>query len=328
MPDKDGVRLVADIGGTNARFALSDGGGRPHSIRVLPCSDYPTLEDAIEAYLAGVQVRPRRAAVAVAVALTGDRVQMTNHIWSFSAAAVRQRLELDQLLLLNDFVALALAIPYLRTEECHQVGDGAAVEGLPIALIGPGTGLGMSGLIPAGDRYIPLQSEGGHATYGAASKRESAILTVLARRFNHISAERLISGPGLVNLYRAIAEVEGKSADDLAPPDISRRAIAGECPICLEALDTFCAMLGTAAGNLVLTLGARGGVYIGGGIVPRLGEYFDRSPFRASFQQRGRFSAYLTAVPSYVNQATHPALLGAAAAFSHPPREIGIEALR
>src|SRR5690606_23605334 len=329
MSAADDARLVADIGGTNARFALSLGPAeRLEEIRVLRCAEYPSLETAVEAYVAEVGVRPRRAAVAVATALTGDRVQMTNHAWSFSISAVRARLDLDTLLVLNDFVALALSIPYLRAEDRHQVGGGSPAPDAPIALIGPGTGLGMSALIPAGDRHIPLQSEGGHATFGAATAREAAILGVLARRFDHISAERLVSGPGLVNRYRAIAEVDGVVAEALAPPEISRRAMDGSCPICAEALATFCAMLGTVAGNQVLTLGARGGVYIGGGIVPRLGSYFDRSPFRSSFEHRGRFSAYLAAVPSYVIRAEHPALVGAAEALRHPPQEVGIVAQR
>lgn len=323
------LSLLADIGGTNARFALSeDGDTRPAGVRVLRCADYPTLEDAIETYLADADARPQRAAVAVATAITADQVKMTNHVWSFSANAVRQRLGLDELLLLNDFTALALAVPHLLPDECDQVGGGAAVAGKPIAVIGPGTGLGVSGLIPAGDRYIPLQSEGGHVTYGAATKRESALLGVLGRRFNHLSAERLVSGPGLVNLYQAIAEVDGKPIEPLSPAEISQAALERRCPVCREALDTFCAMLGTAAGNLVLTLGARGGVYIGGGIVPRLGAYFANSPFRASFEHRGRFSAYLAAVPSYVIRAEYPALVGAADALTHPPLEVGIVSRR
>jgi glucokinase len=324
MAEDGEVRLVADIGGTNARFALTgDGLTEPTHIRVLACADYPTLEDAIVAYLSELAERPRRAAVAVATAVTGDEIRMTNHVWSFSIDAVRKRLDLDELLVLNDFTALALAVPQLRPEQRQQIGGGSPVPGTPMAVIGPGTGLGVSGLIPTGDRYIPLQSEGGHVTYGAANKRQSAILAMLARRFNHISAERLISGPGLVNLYQAIAEVEGKTPEPLAPAQISARAIARSCPLCIEALETFCAMLGTAAGNLVLTLGARNGVFIGGGIVPRLGSYFETSPFRSSFEHRGRFSAYLAAVPSYVIRAEYPALIGAADAFTHPPHEVG-----
>lgn len=329
MSVADDVRLVADVGGTNARFALSRGPvERLEEIRVLRCAEHPTLEAAVEAYIADVGIRPRRAAVAVATALTGDQVQMTNHVWSFSISAVQARLGLDALLVLNDFVALALSIPYLQPQDRHQVGGGSPAQDAPIALIGPGTGLGMSALIPAGDRYIPLQSEGGHATFGATTEREAAIRAVLARRFDHISTERLVSGPGLVNLYRAIAEIEGVPADEFTPPDVSRRAIDGSCPICAEALATFCAMLGTAAGNLVLTLGARGGVYIGGGIVPRLGSYFDSSPFRSSFEHRGRFSDYLAAAPSYVIRAEHPALVGAAEALRHPPHEVGIAVQR
>ncbi len=322
---KDQLALVADIGGTNARFALVDReGARPRDLRVLRCRDFASLEEAAAAYLAELGARPRRAAVAVATALTGDRVKMTNHHWTISMAEVRARLGLDELLMINDFTALALAVPRLAPEELEQIGGGAAVEGSPIALIGPGTGLGVSALIPTGDRNIPLQSEGGHVTYGAANPREADILGRLSRRFNHISAERLLSGPGLVNLYQALAELEGRTPEPLQPADISQRAMEGECALCSEALRTFCAMLGTAAGNLVLTLGARGGVYIGGGIVPRLGAYFARSPFRASFEHRGRFTDYLAAVPSYVIRADHPALLGAAEAFTHPPREIGL----
>jgi glucokinase len=321
------LSLVADIGGTNARFALVEGhgGGRPLEIKAYRCADYPTLEDAVEHYLSQLGARlPARASVAVATALTDDHVKMTNHHWSFSVSEARRRLQFDELMVLNDFTALALSLPKLTADELRQVGSGAPAHGTPIALIGPGTGLGVSGLVPAGDRYIPLQSEGGHVTHGAANHRQSEILAVLGRRYNHISAERLMSGPGLVNLYLAISQLEGVTAEPLAPAQVTERAMAGDCDHCKEALDTFCAMLGTAAGNLVLTLGARAGVYIGGGIVPRLGEYFVHSRFRDAFEHRGRFSAYLAAVPSYIIQADQPALVGAAAALNHPAHEVGI----
>ncbi|WP_258869021.1 glucokinase [Alkalilimnicola ehrlichii] len=249
---------------------------------------------------------------------------MTNHVWSFSVAQVRQRLKLRELRVLNDFTALALSVPQLAPSELRQVGGGVPVAGNPIAVIGPGTGLGVSGLIPAGDRYIPLHSEGGHVTYGAASVRESRLLAIIGRRFGHVSAERLVSGPGLVNVYQALGELTGATVEPLSPAEISRRALQGDCAICRDALDTFCSILGTAAGNLVLTLGARAGVYIGGGIVPKLGDYFAQSPFRAAFEHRGRFSRYLAAVPSYVIHAQDPALRGAAQAFDRPPAEIGL----
>lgn len=329
MPGQDpsALALVADIGGTNARFALVEGeAGAPVRAMSYPCADYPTLEDAVRRYLDDVgQPRPSRAAMAVATPLAGDRVQMTNHHWSFSVDATRARLELRELRVLNDFTALALSLPRLRPDELRRIGGGEAAAGTPLAVIGPGTGLGVSGLVPAGERLVPLQSEGGHVTYGAANRRETDLLAVIGRRYGgHVSAERLLSGPGLVNLYQAVLAVDRRVGDILTPAEITARGMADSDPVCREVLDTFCSMLGTAAGNLVLTLGARGGVYIGGGIVPKLIEAFARSPFRDSFEHRGRFSRYLAEVPSYVIMADHPALVGAAAAFAHPPAEVGL----
>jgi glucokinase len=325
MRESDEQALLADIGGTNARFALIAGDGAPlEHIRSLRCADYARLEEAIAAYLGELGQRPRRAAIAVATALTGETVKMTNHVWSFSLGEVARRLGFAELRVMNDFTALALAIPALQPQELRQVGGGAPVAGTPLALIGPGTGLGVSGLVPAGERFIPLHSEGGHVTYGAANPRESEILAVIGRRFGHVSAERLVSGPGMVNLYQALADLAGVQAEAYAPAEISRKGMSGECPLCVEALATFCSVLGTAAGNLVLTLGARAGVYIGGGIVPRLGAYFERSRFRDAFEHRGRFTSYLQAVPSYVIQAEHPALRGAAQAFGRPAHEVGV----
>jgi glucokinase len=311
-------RLIADIGGTNARFALIAGDAtQPYAERVLACADFPDPVAAIEHYLVQVNApRPLEAAIAIATPITGDRIKMTNHVWSFSIKETRQRLGLKRLLMLNDFTALAMSLPYLRPEELHQVGSGQPLPGTPIALIGPGTGLGMSGLVPAGDRWIPLQGEGGHATFSPANDREIEILRAIRRQYSHVSTERLVSGMGLVNLYQAIALLEGTEAQFLTPPDITERGTNGTCPLCLEALQTFCGILGTAAGNLVLALGATAGVYIGGGIVPRLGDFFDASPFRQRFEQKGRFSAYLAAVPSYVIRSKYPALIGAAQAFT------------
>jgi glucokinase len=204
----------------------------------------------------------------------------------------------------------------LGPDERRQVSEGTAVEKAPIGLIGPGTGLGVSGLVWSGHHWIPLETEGGHVTFSACDEREWAIYRVLQRRFDHVSPERLLSGPGLVNLYTALAELEGWSAEDLVPADITDRALTGSCRHCVEVLELFCGMLGTAAGNLALTLGARGGVYIGGGIVPRLGDFFDRSAFRARFEAKGRFSDYLATIPSWVITAANPALRGVAAALA------------
>ena len=313
----DAPNLIADIGGTNARFALAFPDGRIGSECILSGADYPDLIQAAAAYLREVVgPRPRRAAVAVATPISGDWIQFTNSPWSFSTEAARQALGLEQLLIINDFTALALALPLLGPDERRQVSGGTAVEKAPIGLIGPGTGLGVSGLVWSGHHWIPLETEGGHVTFSACDEREWAIYRVLQRRFDHVSPERLLSGPGLVNLYTALAELEGWSAEDLVPADITDRALTGSCRHCVEVLELFCGMLGTAAGNLALTLGARGGVYIGGGIVPRLGDFFDRSAFRARFEAKGRFSDYLATIPSWVITAANPALRGVAAALA------------
>lgn len=308
--------LVADIGGTNARFALIDAHRQPYAEQTLLCADFPNLTAAAQSYLATAGgPRPTQAAVAVATPISGDWIQFTNSNWSFSTEAVGRALELERLLILNDFTALALALPLLNPDERRTVGGGTVIEEAPIGLLGPGTGLGVSGLVWSGERWIPLQSEGGHVTCSPVDAREWAITQVVQLRFGHASPERLLSGPGLVNMYLALAEVEGWPAEALEPAMITDRALAGTCHHCREVLEMFCGMLGTAAGNLAITLGAQGGIYIGGGIVPRLGDFFDQSPFRARFEAKGRFSAYLAAVPTWVITAAHPALRGVATAL-------------
>ena len=265
-----------------------------------------------------MEPRPTQAALAVAMPIIGDQVKMTNYErWSFSIEATRRILGLEKLILLNDFTALALALPRLEQSELQQVGGGSAVAKATIGLIGPGTGLGVSGLVWAGDHWVPLTTEGGHVTLSPVTEQEWKIACILQQRFGHVSTERLLSGPGLVNLYQALAELEGRTPEDLQPPMITERALAGSCSLCRQTVEIFCAMLGTAAGNLAVTLGALGGVYIGGGIVPQLGNFFDQSAFRERFEAKGRFQSYLAAIPTYVITADNPALRGVAAAFEN-----------
>ncbi|MFC4157735.1 glucokinase [Chitinimonas lacunae] len=314
-------RLVADVGGTNVRFALlrAPEAGLSDE-RALACADFPGLFEAARAYLDGVAVQPVWAAIGIATAIAGDFVRMTNLGWQFSRAELQSQLGVQELLVINDFTALALALPLLRDEEKIKVGGGSFDPDLPIALLGAGTGLGVSGLVPAHQpgeppRWLPLQGEGGHVSFSPFNEREDDILRLLRRQFGHVSAERLLSGPGVVNLYRALAELHGVQAEPLDAAAITGRGVADESALCRETVDIFCGMLGTAAANLVVTLGARGGLYIGGGIVPKLGDYFARSPFRSRFEQKGRFSDYLAAVASFVIVADHPALRGSAAAL-------------
>ncbi|QYF94234.1 glucokinase [Massilia sp. PAMC28688] len=314
-----GPRLLADIGGTNARFALEFAAGRFEAIEVLACDDYPTIAAALQAYLALPAVQAqltlplRHAALAIANPITGDTVRMTNHHWEFSIEALRQACGFATLVVANDFTALARALPHLADDQKVQVGGGAPVPNTPLGLVGAGTGLGVSGLIPCKSSWTALLSEGGHVTFSPANELEVAILTYAWREFDHVSAERFLSGDGIVLLYRAIASHEGVADEGLDAPEISRRALAGESPLCMRAIDTFCGMLGTVAGNLAITLGAQGGIYIGGGIVPRLGDYFARSPFRARFEHKGRFVHYLSQVPTYIITAKYPAFVGVSA---------------
>jgi glucokinase len=314
------TRLVADIGGTNARFALlAEGTEAPQREQTLPCASFPDLGAAAAHYLAGEGRPPvTEAAVAVATPITGDRIKLTNNDWAFSVEQTRRDLHLVRLVMVNDFTALALSLPLLGADEYRQVGGGRAVPGTPIALLGAGTGLGVSGLLPSGDGWIPIQGEGGHTAFSPATPREVDVLQVLWRRYDHVSHERLLSGPGLVALREALAVIDGVVPEALAPEAIAHKGMAGADAYCAEALQMFCGILGTAAANLCVTLGARAGVFIGGGIVPGLGTWFDRSVFRARFEQKGRFREYVAAVPTFVITARNPALRGAARAFARP----------
>ena len=313
------ARLLADVGGTNARFAWQAGrGAEITDVLALPTHEHATIADAMAAYLQRTgRATPGECAIAIANPITGDRVQMTNHHWSFSIAALQAQFGFARLKVLNDFTALALALPALRADELQQVGGTAPVAGTPIALIGPGTGLGVSGLLPdPHGGWVPLQGEGGHVTLAATTPREAAVVAQLTAQHGHASAERAVSGQGLVDVHLALLRLDGAGDTPLEAAAITEAALAGRDARCAEAVDLFCAFLGTTAGNLALTLGARGGVYIGGGIVPRLGARFAASPFRARFDAKGRFRSLLAPIPVYVIQASRsPAFLGAASAL-------------
>jgi glucokinase len=309
-----GVRILGDIGGTNARFAIYGDDRRATRARITPVDSFATLSEAIMSYLAAEQIELplRGAALAVASPVTGDAVTMTNHPWSFSKSALRRDLRIEQLIVINDFTALALAVPHLKADERAAIGGGEAVPNAPIAVLGPGTGLGVSGLVPAQSGWVALAGEGGHISMAAVDDQESEVLSSLRRRFTHVSAERVLSGQGLVNLYHTLAEIAGVRAEPYAPAQITDPNIGEREPLCRAALAMFCAMLGTVAGDLALTLGARGGVYIAGGIVPRLGARFAASSFRERFEDKGRFRTYLAAIPTYVMTVAVPAFLGLA----------------
>lgn len=315
-------RLLGDIGGTNARFGwqVSEDAAITR-VQVLPCAEHASLLDAAQTYLRqqGMSVPPS-AAFGIANPVTGDQVSMTNHHWKFSINALREGLGLSRLLLLNDFAALALSLTLLTEAQKRPVGGGQASPDAAVGLIGPGTGLGVSGLIPLGyrNKWIPIAGEGGHVSLSASTALEFAAIGQFQKRYGHVSAERVISGAGLVDLYHALCELkDGQGLEITTPAQVLERAQEKPGSTANEALDMFCAFLGSVAGDLALTLGARGGIYIGGGIVPRLGQRFDASPFRERFEAKGRFKSYLQEIPTWViHSPVSPALQGASQALS------------
>ena len=323
MSSFDSPRLLADIGGTYARFALEVRAGEFSHMASLRCADHADFHAAVSAYLDGLPASDAgstplaqqiaHAAIAIANPVEGDSVRMTNYHWQFSIEEMRQRLGLDTLVVVNDFTALAMALPRLAPGDARQIGGGEARMPNVIGLLGSGSGLGVSALIPSGGGWISLGSEGGHAAFAPRDEREIIILRHAWKQFEHVSFERMLSGPGLELMYRALAEAAGSPAEALSAPEITQRALEASDAICVDTLDVFCALLGTAAANLAVTLGALGGIYIGGGIVPRLGAYFDRSRFRARFEDKGRFRDYISAIPTFVITAEHATFKGASA---------------
>jgi glucokinase len=322
--------LLADIGGTNARFGwLPAGAAAVEHVQTLPAAGHAGPAEAAEEYLAGLRARlgagwqpPMAAAFAVATAVSGDRVDFTNSGWGFSRAATAAKLRLRTLCVLNDFEALALSLPRLQATQWRDIPSRApaavapAVPGAALAVIGPGTGLGVAGLLTTRHGFVALPGEGGHATLAPGDDFESALLAAARRQHPHVSAERLLSGIGLPVLHAAVCTVRGEPAEaPLTAEEVVERGLARSDAACAQAVDSFCALLGGFAGSVALTLGARGGVYIGGGIVPRLGERFFASRFRERFEAKGRFEPYLQAIPTRLITDTLAALAGCAVAL-------------
>lgn len=325
-----GPWLLADIGGTNARFAWCLGAGdAPRDLRTLAVDGYQGVAEAAAAYLADCAAAhgagfeaPRSAAFAVATAVAGDQVAFTNSGWSFSRRAVAAALGLRRLAVLNDFEALALSLPRLSAQQLVAWPGSPPLDGAPHAtkaVIGPGTGLGVAGLVPTpAGGWLAVPGEGGHASISTADAFEAELLAAVRREHAHVSAERLLSGIGLPALHAGVAAVLGQPAVAQGAVEIVEQGLSGSCPVCSRTLDAFCALLGSFAGNVALVLGARGGVYVGGGIVPRLGERAFASDFRARFEAKGRFRAYLEAVPTVLITDTLAALAGTAEALAQP----------
>jgi glucokinase len=308
--------LLADIGGTHTRLALSNGVGRLQALQVVRTGDFDSVEQAIADYLGtvGPDRAPRWAVLAVAGPVIGNRVRLTNADWDVDGSAVAGTFALERVRLVNDFAAVARCLPLLGEADRTAIGAWTPELRGAMVAIGPGTGLGVSGLVPYGDDgWLAVSGEGGHVTLPAMTDAEAAVLAVLRRRVDHVSAERVLSGIGLPALDAAVAVVEGEAPRaDREPEAVLAAAHAGEARA-RRAIGLFVDLLATVAGDLALTFGATGGVYLAGGMPHYLGDLFDRTRFRTRFEAKGRSSAYLRAIPTAVVSHPQPGLLGLSA---------------
>ena len=293
--------LLGDIGGTNARFALLDGGTIDH-VEHLKVADYPTIDDAITEFLArhAAGGAPGAAVLDIAGPIERNRGMLTNSTWVIDGAELKARFNLRSARLLNDFEAVGWSLPALHPDDLFPLGGDAAVAGAPMLVIGPGTGFGAACYLPGDGRPMVAVTEVGHATLPATTAREAAVLAKMRERFGHVSIERALSGMGLENVYRAVAAVDGVTVSPRDAAAITSAALDGSCTTSRATLDMFCAWLGAVAGNLTLTFCARGGVYIAGGIPPRFPDYFARSDFRRQFESKGRYDSYLRPIPVHL----------------------------
>ena len=316
------LALVGDIGGTNARFALWRD-EQLESVRVLATADYPGPEQAIKVYLAELDL-PLGSIDSVCLAcagpVDGDLFRFTNNHWRISRAAFCRELQVRELLLVNDFSAMALGMTRLHDGERLSVCPGEAERDRPCVVIGPGTGLGVGTLLALADgSWLALPGEGGHVDLPIGSPREAELWQQLYRQLGHVRAEDVLSGSGLLQLYSAICAVDRQAPRLSSPAEVTAAALAGD-PVAVAVLEQFCCWLGRAAGNNVLTLGARGGVYIVGGVVPRFAEFFLASGFAKSFSDKGRMSDYFDGIPVWLVTAEYPGLMGAGVALQQATR--------
>ncbi len=309
--------IVADIGGTNARFGLvtASKNNQPviENIEVLDGTAYETLQKAMRAYIDQIGIAtPKSACVAVAGPIEGDEASMTNLNWSFTQSGIKKEFKFEKFSAINDFTALALASSQLQKEDLIVIREGKIEEFGNKAILGPGTGLGVGGLVHSSDGWLPIPSEGGHANIAPATDLECEIIKAAIAQHGHVSAEIFISGPGLVRLYKALASVRDQQAQDLEPKDVTAKALDNSDALCHETLQLFCSFIGNFSGNLALTYGAKGGVYLAGGILPRFVDFLRGSEFNHRFEQKGVMSHFLEDIPVSIMSHEQPGLLGSA----------------
>ncbi|MAL41807.1 MAG: glucokinase [Thalassospira sp.] len=307
------MQLVGDIGGTNARFAWLDDAGNPHTPMTLPVREYATIGDAMRDFMVRTDCSDlREFAVAVACPAMADTIKFTNNPWVFSKEALKAEFNLDRLVVVNDFTGLAMSVPYLGPEDLITLFDGPGRPGLPLAVIGAGTGLGVSGLLPHEGHWLLIQGEGGHVSLPAVDDLDYEIVKFLTGELGRVSAERILSGMGIENLYRALAAIDGIAVTAKTAAEVVDGALKDGDALCLKVLERFCLFMGGVAGDLVLTLGAFDGVFIGGGIGPRIADYMKQSGLKERMIAKGRFRDLMNDVPVRLMTAKYPALIGCA----------------
>ena len=307
--------LVADIGGTHVRFGrVVAEGASLDGVRSYRCADFASPIESVNRYFTDVGMpSAERVAVAIATVVQSGPIKLTNSDWVFEAESFKQSVGASGIEVFNDFEAIALVLPYLAPDDYAVIGNVTLDQRLPMAVLGPGTGLGVAGIVPIrgdADHWQTVCGEGGHVSIPCATPWQHAVIAAAQRELGHVSAEQLVSGIGLPALYRAVAAVENRSAETLEAAEIGARGASRTDALCERTLDTFCGILGTLAANLALTLGARGGVFIAGGIVPQWGDFFAQSSFREHFENHGRYREYLSAISTAVITAPYPGLMG------------------
>ncbi len=318
MSDLKAWNLVADIGGTNARFAIQDlQSNELKNVIVLSVADHPTFLAALQHVLAHIQKLgewkplPQATCLALACPVDQETIDLTNSHWIFTRSQLSEALQQHPVHIINDFSAVAYSIPALKPFEWHQIGGHKPQPNAPIAILGPGTGLGVSTLLNDQDGIRVIEGEGGHIDFAAVNSREIDVFNELRKRFERVSVERLLSGAGIVNIYLALCDLEGANPDYHSEQEITRAAINAENYLAVEALSMFCQVLGSTAGNQALLTGARGGVYIAGGIAPRFIDFIENSDLRTRFEDKGRFRDYVKDIPIRIIVKQHLGLFGA-----------------
>jgi glucokinase len=305
--------LVGDVGGTNARFALVDAQGHIRHPRSFPAKNYSSLADVIAEYLeqtAG-RKRPPRAVIAVAGPVMDGEIEFTNLDWQISEGDLLAHFEFEAVKLINDFAAQAMACTLLEPDDLRALGPVLRPgENCPLVVLGAGTGFGVAGLARGDRGDIPIATEGGHAAFAPYDEVEVEIWKRLRVRHGRVSIERILSGPGLYDLYRALADIEGANAELVDDKGVIDGCNAGD-PRAAATVDRFCGILGSVAGDLALSFGARGGVFVSGGLAPRIAERLVASPFRARFEDKGRLSPYVAQIPTSLVLHPYPAIVGA-----------------